>query len=118
MPSSGTGSDISLQEAKDLLSKYIEESTKLQAVFDGRGGVTAGLTGFLKPSSNVQLKVTPDPSPDAPFLTFAPSLAESFKYAAGRAVPNPTLPEAPRFPAALVIVYPDGSQIALFEIEE
>ena len=116
MPSSGTGSDISTQGAKDLLSKYITESTKLKAVFSGRGGVAAGLTGFLKPSSNVQLIVTPDLSPDAPFLTFTPSDAQSFKYAAGRAVPEPTLPDVPRFPAALMVIYSDGSQIMLLEI--
>jgi hypothetical protein len=116
MPSSGTGSEIPRDDARDLLSKLMTEATKVQALFRGRGGVSAGLTGILGRATAELLVVKPDLAPDAPFLAFNPNDAQSFMYAAGRAIPEPTLPDAPRFRSALMVIYPDGSQIALFEI--
>jgi hypothetical protein len=118
MPLSGTASDISAQDAKDLLTKLIEESTKLQAIFRGPNGIAFGLTGFLKPSSKVQLMVKPDLSPGAPFLAFTPGLAVGFKYAAGRAISDLPVPTSALFSAALTLIYPDSSQVYLLELAQ
>jgi len=118
MRSSGTGSDISAQDAKDLLSKLITESTKVQVMFRALHEVSAGLQGILGLAASDLIVVKPDLAPDAPFLSFKPNQAVAFKYAAGHAIPEPTLPDVPRFTGALMLIYPDGSQIALFEIEE
>lgn len=78
--------------------------------------VSAGLQGVLGLAAQDLIVVKPDLTPDAPFLSFKPSRAVAFKYAADRTIPEPTLPGVPLFTGALMLIYPDGSQIALFEI--
>jgi hypothetical protein len=114
MSSPGTASDISPQEAADLLHKLITESTKLQVTFRGSNGVSAGLVGVIGMGAPDLVVAKPDTAPDdAPFVSFKPGLATVFKYAAGLAIPD--LPNSPRFSSALALIYPDDSQIALME---
>jgi hypothetical protein len=120
MPSSGTGADISRAEAEDLLHKLITESIKVQAVFHGRGGVGAALCGLVKARSTDEIVVTEGGETTAPSLFFGLKDVASFKYGDDRVFPGakPSLPGAPRLSSALVFVYPDGTQIALFEIAQ
>jgi hypothetical protein len=117
MPSSGTGSDISREDAGDLLSKLITESTKLQALFVAPGGFSAGVQGILRAAPGGLLGVKFGEAVGEPFLIFDPRLATSFNFAAGRAIPPNTVADAPRFVSSLILIYPDGSKIMLLEIE-
>jgi hypothetical protein len=47
-PLSG-GTDISAQEAVDLLHKLREESAQVQAIYSGSGGVSSVLRGIVRP---------------------------------------------------------------------
>jgi hypothetical protein len=116
MPSSGTASDISPQDANDLLSKFITESTKLQVVFRTSNNISAGLHGILGAASPTMLVAKPNNLPDAPFLVFTPGTAVGFRYAAGRAIPDAPLPPGFRITSGLVLTYPDSSQIYLLEL--
>jgi hypothetical protein len=119
MPSSGTASDISPQDAGDLLSKFITESTKLQVVFlTSNNIISAGLHGILRAASPTTLVVKPDNSPDAPFLTFSLGAAVGFRYAAGRAIPEVPLPPNLRITSGLVLTYPHSSQIYSLELAD
>jgi hypothetical protein len=120
MPSSGTGADISRKEAEDLLHKLITESIKVQAVFHGRGGVGAALCGFVSRPAPDTILVTEGGGVTAPSLFFGLNDVAGFKYGDDRVFPGakPRLPEAPRLNSALAFVYPDGTQIGLFEIAE
>lgn len=118
MPSSGTASDISPQDARDLLSKFITESTKLQVVFRTSNNISAGLHGVLGAASTTMLIVKPDNSPDAPFLAFMPGAAVGFRYAAGSTIPDAPLPPGLRFTSGLVLIYSVSSQVYLLELVE
>ena len=118
MASSGTGSPISAQDAVDLLHKFITESTKLQAVFIGRGSISAGVNGILRRAPGNRFGVKRGESPDEPFLIFDPSQATSFNFADRRAFPDlPIDPTLPKFDCSLILIYPDQSQIMLLEFE-
>lgn len=118
MPSSGTGSDISGQEANDLLHRLITESIKVQSVFNGRGGVAATVPGFVScPTTDVVL-VTEGGNVAAPSLSFGLKDVVKFKYGDDRAFPSRDIPGAPRRVSALIFVYPDDTQVGLFEIAD
>ena len=111
MPSSGTASNISRQDANDLLQRLITESLKVQAMFWGRGSVTAALQGFVSRPTDGLVMVREGETPTAPSLCFGLAEVETFKYGDSRA-----FPAVPRFASALCFAYPDGAQVALFEI--
>jgi hypothetical protein len=122
MSSRGTGTDLSAEEANDLLHKLITESTKVQAAFAGViPGLAFILTGVLKVTPDKGLVwVTAGGGPTGPHIAFDPSQAVIRKYADLRAFPQTTEAQsaagAPRFASALVFVFGDTSQLSLFEI--
>jgi hypothetical protein len=117
MPS-GTGADISERDAADLLHKLITESLRVQALFLGSGSVATGLVGrvFIGPDRLVWVRQGEERS--EPFLRFDPAQATGFKYGDTRAFPNIPIPGDLQLESALVFLFPDGSQMALFEIGE
>ena len=119
MSSPGTGSDISRKDAVDLLRKLITESIKVQAMFVGRGGVTAAVQGTVSSPQNGLILVSERRSPADASLCFGLADVKTFKYGDNRAFPSSTgIPGTPRLSNALCFVYPDGAHIALFEIAE
>lgn len=117
MPS-GSGADITERDAADLLHKLITESLRVQALFLGSGGVATGLVGrvFIGPDRLVWVRTGGERS--EPFLRFDPAQATGFKYGDTRAFPNIPIPGDLRLASALVFLFADGSQMALFEIAE
>lgn len=117
MPSSGTGSDISRQDAMDLLHKLITESIKVQAMFVGRGGVSTSVQGTVSMPQDGIVLVSERRSPTDATLLFGLKDVSSFKYGDNRAFPPLSgIAGTPRLSAAVCFVYPDGAQVALFEI--
>jgi hypothetical protein len=120
--SSGTGSDVTLEEAKDLLHKLITESIKVQAVITSPSGVAATVPGLVKGSPDGDLFVLVEQRPGEPMISFNPSEALSRKYGDRRAFSGPSpeleLHGAPRLTSALIFLFRDGVQVALFEIAE
>jgi hypothetical protein len=54
-----------------------------------------------------------------PCICFGMTDVSCFKYGDNRVFSEkPNLPGTPHFAAALLFVYPDGTQVALFEIEK
>ena len=70
MSSGGTGSPISRQDANDLLQKLITESVKVQAMFVGRGSVTASVRGFVTRQTGGIVQVSEGMRPEEPSLCF------------------------------------------------
>jgi hypothetical protein len=58
MSSLGTASDISAQDANDLLQKLIAESINVQAMFAGRGSVSAAVRGFVTRPADGIVQIT------------------------------------------------------------
>lgn len=118
MPSSGTGADISERDAADLLHKLITEQSEVQALFLGPGSVAAGLVGrvFIGPDRMVWVRHGEERS--EPFLRFDPAAAVGFKYGDTRAFPNIPIPGDLRLASALIFLFDDQTQMALFEIAE
>jgi len=117
MPS-GTGADISERDAADLLHKLITESLRVQALFLAPEGVATGLVGHVFIGPDRLVWVRQGEARSEPFLRFDPAKASGFKYGDTRAFPNIPIPGDLRLSSALVFVYADGSQVALFEIAE
>ena len=116
MSPSGSGADISERDAADLLHKLITESIRVQALFLGSASVAAGLVGrvFIGPDQLIWIRE--GESRSEPFLRFDPGSATGFKYGDTRAFPDIPIPGDLRLASALIFVYADGSQMALFEI--
>jgi hypothetical protein len=113
----GSGSDISRQEASDLLNKLVTEKTKVQAVFVGISSLGAGLIGFLFASRDGTVVVKSNLEVDGPFLRFDPRPAVSFKYGDTRALPDARVTsQSLSVASALVLIYPDKTLVSLFEI--
>ena len=113
MASEGTGSEISPQEAADLLHRLITESIKVQAVFTS-GMVITTVNGLIRLGPSDTVCVAHGKDPGTPMLVFAPSSAVSRRYGDDRAFSQ--IPAGPRLSSALVFVMPDKSQVAIFEI--
>ena len=118
MSSRGTGADITLGEANDLLHKLITESTKVQVVFASGPGVVATVAGVLKLVPDGSVCVTERNEVGTPLIIFKPEAASSRTYGDNRAFPGKTFPGGPFLSSALVFIFRDGSQIALFEMAE
>lgn len=116
MPSSGTGADITEREAADLLHKLITERSPVQALFLGRDSVASGLVGhvFIGPDHMVWVRHGEERS--EPFLRFNPAAAVGFKYGDRRAFPNIPIPGDLHLASALIFIFSDETQMALFEI--
>lgn len=116
MATPGSGADISERDAADLLHKLITESTLVQGLFLGRDSVAAGLVGrvFIGPDRLVWVRRGEQRT--EPFLRFDPAAATAFKYGDTRAFPNISIPGDLRLASALIFVFADGTQMALFEI--
>jgi hypothetical protein len=122
MASSGTGFKMSPQDARDLLKKWMTESTKIQGLLVTSNGFRASTLGTLIPSADGGVAVVLDRKPPlTTFLEFKLSRAEQFKYGDTRAFPPGAIPEVggdPTLLSGLTIVFPDGSLVALFEVPE
>jgi hypothetical protein len=117
MYSPGSGSDISAQDAADLLHKIIAEKLPVQAVFTGFSSLTAGLIGFAFLSADGTIFIKSDAETDGPFLRFDPRAATSFKYDDTRAMPNAKVTsQGLSVASALAFIYPDKTFVSLFEI--
>ena len=116
MASSGSGADISDRDAADLLHKLITELIPVQGLFLGHGSVAAGQVGrvFIGPDGLVWVRAGEQRT--EPFLRFDPSVAVRFKYGDTRAFPNIPIPGDLRLTSALVFVFADGTEMALFEL--
>jgi len=117
MSSPGVEANISVSEAADLLHKLRTESTKLQVLFHGRGGLAAGVTGCVLPGPLGLVVVKPSEDVEDPFFIFNPQAATSFKYADNSGLRPSTIPGALRFLSSLTFLYPDQSQVTIFEID-
>lgn len=116
MPSPGTGADISERDAADLLHKLITESIRVQALFLGCDSVATGLVGRVFIGPDHMVWVRPGEERSEPFLRFDPAAAVGFKYGDTRAFPNIPIPGDLRLASALIFIFPDQTQMALFEI--
>ncbi len=116
MPSSGTAADVSAQDANDLLQKLIAESADVQAVFWGRGSVSVTVRGLVTRPADGIVQITEGTRVDNASLSFGLGDVVKFKYADNRAFPSADVPGVPRRLSALIFVYPDDTQVALFEL--
>lgn len=116
LTSSGSGADISERDAADLLHKLITESILVQGLFLGSSEVAAGQVGrvFMGPDGLVWVRAGEQRT--EPFLRFDPAVAVRFKYGDTRAFPDIPIPGDLRLASALIFVFADGSEMALFEI--
>jgi len=111
------GSDVSRQEASDLLNKLVTEKTKVQAIFAGIGSLGAGLIGFIFSFADGTVLIKSDFESDGPFLRFDPGAAASFKYGDVRAMPDSRVTvESLKVASALAFIFPDMTYVSLFEI--
>jgi hypothetical protein len=114
----GTASEISRAMAEDLLSKFITESTKVQAMLVGRGGVTAAVQGTLSSPQQGTVVISQRKSATDASLTFGLDDVSKFMYADSRAFPSFSgIPGTPNLRSAILFAYPDGVQIGVFEID-
>jgi hypothetical protein len=122
MPSSGIGSDITLQEAVDLLHKLTTEFTKVVASLGVSPGLRASVFGKVKiAKQDDTFWVMGDNFPVPSTISFDPRLAVRRTYGDSRAIPS--LPEGapekwPRFSSALCFEFPNGTRLCLFASEE
>ena len=122
MSSPRTGAVIDAEEAKLLLHRWIDDSTKIRALFASGSipGLTFTLVGFLATVPDTEVvSVTQDGSLSGPHLRFDPTLATLRTYGDDRAFgpPPPEMAILARPPAeALAFVFGDASQIAIFEV--
>ena len=116
MSSRGTGADITPGKAIDILHKLITESRKVQVAFMSGPGVIASVAGIPKLLPDGSVCVADRNEVGAPIILFKPEAASSHTYGDSRAFLNATVLGGPSLSLALVFLFPDGSQIALFEI--
>lgn len=116
MPTTGSGADISERDAADLLHKLITESIRVQALFLGESSIASGLVGKVFIGPDKLIWVRPGENRSEPFMRFDPAAATSFKYGDTRAFPDIPIPGDLRLASALIFIFSNGSQLALFEI--
>lgn len=117
MSSRRKGSDITAQEAIDLLHKLSTESTRVVAVLSVSPRIHATVFGKVKVAQDDTLWVIDDELRVPPLISFDPLLAVRRTYGDDRTMP--TFPERapenwPRFESALCFLFPDGASICLF----
>jgi len=113
----GSGSDITLQDAVDLLHKLAIEVTKVQVAFNSACGITVAILGLLKICPDGRWAVVDGDGPTARTIFFDPRLATGRTYGDTRTFPpRSNLPGAPTFSSAICFVFLDQSLICLFEV--
>jgi hypothetical protein len=116
-------SDISMQDALDLLHKFRTESTRVLAVFlryspsSGAKVPMAVVMGVVWEGAEGLFAVSTRSDFKGCFLGFHPKLASSFKYGDDRIVGN-FLPAWPSSYFVLTFCYDDECIVALFEHTE
>lgn len=121
MSSRGTGSDISLQDAIDLLHKLMTEFTKVVGNLGTASGVRSAVCGKVKVAGDGTFWVIDEELPVPPAIIFDPQLAVRRTYGDSRSMsPRPTdAPEKmPRFESALCFEFADGTRLCLFGATE
>lgn len=122
MSSSGTGSDISAQEAVDLLHKLMTEFIKVQAHFKCPAcRVNSAVCGVVRFSSEDNTFWIQEPERDlsGPVLSFDPSLSVIRKYGDERSMTDGgESPFGVHFTSALTFAFADGSTLGLWAIKE
>jgi hypothetical protein len=117
VPARETTSEITRHEADDLLHRLISESIKVLAVFMGRVSITAAITGFVSSLPSDMVGITEGKTVGDSSLSFSFTDVSSFQYRNRQAFSCLTSPPgAPGLISALILVYPDGSQVVLFEV--
>ena len=116
----GTGSDITLQDAVDLLHKLLTEPTKVQAMLRTAGGVTAAVLGTVVAAPKGTIAVVADRNfgQVTTSIRFDPALSVRRVYGDQRALlTDPEIPGFPHKMSALSFTFPDDSRVSLFELE-
>ena len=90
MPPQGTGSDITRQDANDLLQRLITEAIKVEAIFIGRGSVAAKTIGVVSRPENDVIGVTEGKVATDSSLSFGLTEVVGFKYGDSRSFPGLT----------------------------
>lgn len=113
-PTGGTGSDITLDDARDLLHKLITESTKVEVIFRSLR-LNAVVSGFVRIAPNGWLSVEDDRTapPRISLIMFDPSAVSSAKYGDTRAFPESA---SAVFLSALALTFADGTDLTIFEL--
>jgi len=111
--------EVPPEDASALLQKLINESIKVQAVFDNvEIGVFALVIGFVTDCGDGKLCVS-EPLEDKAFpqFCFKPSFATVRKYADERGFVGTDF-VASKLSSALCFTFPNRSRLCLFEISE
>jgi hypothetical protein len=114
----GSASEITAQDASDLLHKLISESTKVRAAFRSASGVTFTVVGTPKAAPEGEFSVQEGDRIGSAFIMCKPSLASVYRYGDDRAFSSSTGEKNVSFVSALTFVFPDDSQLTLFEIAQ
>jgi hypothetical protein len=121
MSSQGKGSEISPQDASDLLHKLMTEMTKVVAALHVTPRLTASVTGKVTLAPDGTIWVVNDELMPPPLISFDPRLAVRRTYGDDRTISpfSDRLPkDMPRkFTSALCFVFPEGASLCLFESE-
>ena len=117
MSSAGLETAISISEAADLLHKLRTESAIVQVLFQSRAGQAVGIVGLILPGPLGWVAVKPSEDVEYPFFLFNPNSASSIKYASNYALPASIPPSRPGLLSSLIFVYPDQSQVTIYEID-
>jgi hypothetical protein len=120
MPSSGTGSDITLQDAMDLLHKLMTEFTKVVASLSV-SSARATVVGTVKIAEDGTFWVTDNGKPVPSVIAFDPRLAVRRTYGDDRTLsplPEGSPENSPRFASALCFDFGNGTQLCLFAFNE
>jgi hypothetical protein len=106
----GQGSDMTLQEALDLLHKLMMESTKVVAYLSFTSKLRATVFGKIKLAPDGTLWVTDEEL--RAMISFDPHLSVRRTY--GDRIPSGALESWPRSASVLCFIFPNGEQLALF----
>jgi len=86
MSSRGTGSDITLEDAIDLLHKLATESTKVVALLDVPNRIGACVCGLVRGAEDGTIWVTDEELMPPPLIKFDPRLATRRTYGDRRTI--------------------------------
>ena len=120
--SCGAGSDLSPQEACDLLHKLITESIKVLCTLRiGRTGFQATGYGVVRVAPDDGIMVFSNPGSTASkCIQFDPALAIRRTYGDDRSIGEhpPALQNLPRLKAALSFAFENDTSVCLFELDQ
>jgi hypothetical protein len=116
MSSRGKGSDITPQDASDLLHKLATEFTKVAAVVTATSNVRSHVCGTIKFAEDGGVWVIDERQSPASLISFDPRLAERRTYGDSRTLSRPPAPTMPSLESAICFLFPDGITIGLFAL--